>query len=133
LPVGGLARTRRSGGERASDEPPDDDRAQDARSAHVVVILGGSDAGERAKTMNLPVPIVSDADGQLASELDVHGWPTAIVISTDGTEIARVGGTANSLAMKLAAYVELASGKSISQRQSDAPRRATSSAIAPSS
>src|SRR4029079_4726233 len=85
--------------------------APDARSAHVVVILGGSDAGERAKTMNLPVPIVPDADGQLASELDVHGWPTAIVISTDGTEIARVGGTANSLAMKLAAYVELASGQ----------------------
>jgi predicted CXXCH cytochrome family protein len=85
--------------------------APEAQLAQIIVILGGLNATERAKTINLPFPILLDADGRLASELEVHGWPTAVVITSGGAEIARVGGTANSLAMKLAAYLDVASGR----------------------
>jgi hypothetical protein len=87
-----------------------------------VVILNGAGAAEAVKTMRLPFPIVLDVDGAIAGELAVHGWPTALVITSDGTEIARVGGTANSLALKLAAYVDLAAGR---VDRATAERRAT--------
>jgi predicted CXXCH cytochrome family protein len=96
--------------------------APDARLADVVVILGGAGADKAAEAMNVSCPIVLDADGTIAAELAVHGWPTALVITSDGTEIARVGGTASALAVKLPAYVDLAAGR-VDRR--NAERRAT--------
>jgi len=48
--------------------------------------------------------------------------PAAYELCSDGAEIARVGGTANSLAMKLGAYLDLASGR---VDRTTAARRAT--------
>jgi predicted CXXCH cytochrome family protein len=96
--------------------------APDARLARVVVILNGEDAGQRVKSLKLPWPTLDDASGQMAGELDVRGWPTALVIAKDGTEVARIGGTANSLAMKLSAYLDLAAGR---VDRAAAERRAT--------
>jgi hypothetical protein len=74
----------------------------------------------------LPWPVVIDSDGHICAELDVRGWPTAVVIAPDGTELARVGGTANSLALKLAAYVDLAAGR---VDRATAERRATTRTV----
>ena len=100
--------------------------APDSRELQVVAVLTGPDATRRAQTTPLPWPVIIDSDGRICAELDVHGWPMAVVIAPDGTELARVGGTANSLALKLAAYVDLAAGR---VDRGTAERRATTRVV----
>ena len=119
-----LARAGQEESERALKRLPA--AAPDGRELQLVAILTGPDATRRAQTAPLPWPVIIDSDGRICAELDVHGWPTAVVIAPDGTELARVGGTANSLALKLAAYVDLAAGR---LDRSTAERRATTRTI----
>lgn len=76
------------------------------RDVQVIVILCGSEAAARP----LPWPVVLDADCTIASQLDVHGWPTALVLRPDGLQVARIGGAPESLVLKLGPYLDLASG-----------------------
>jgi predicted Zn-dependent protease len=56
-------------------------------------------------------PIIADPDGKLAGQLAVHGWPTALVIQSDGLQVARIGGAPESFAFKLAPYLDVATKK----------------------
>jgi hypothetical protein len=78
----------------------------DASRAQVVLIECGPSENDSCNA--LPWPVVSDPDRKISSELDVHGWPTALVVQSDGLEVARIGGASESLALKLGPYLELA-------------------------
>jgi tetratricopeptide (TPR) repeat protein len=54
---------------------------------------------------------LADADGSIAAELDVHGWPTLLIISASGIELARLSGSPETAPVALPAYVDLAAGK----------------------
>jgi predicted CXXCH cytochrome family protein len=81
----------------------------------VVVILCGSDASSAnhsaAGTMSSTWPIVVDEDRRVSGKLDVHGWPSGLIIRSDGTQVARIGGSPESFAVKLGAYLDVASGR----------------------
>jgi thioredoxin-like negative regulator of GroEL len=74
-----------------------------------VIVLAGPDAVRTVKPADWS--IVTDKDGALAAELEVRGYPTILVLKPDGLEIARIAGSAESLAVKLPAYLDLAAGK----------------------
>jgi predicted CXXCH cytochrome family protein len=70
-----------------------------ATPARVVVVT-------RAATSSSRWPVVVDAAGDVSRELDVHAWPMAVLVSAEGREVARVGGTGEAVAMKLAGYLD---------------------------
>jgi predicted CXXCH cytochrome family protein len=76
-------------------------------SAHVVIVLSGDLASDRAASLALavPWPVVADARGILAEQLEVRGLPMALVIGPDGMEVARATGAAGSIAWKLSPYI----------------------------
>jgi tetratricopeptide (TPR) repeat protein len=76
------------------------------KRAQVILVECGAESGSAAPAS--PWPIVPDPDRQISAELDVHGWPTALVLQSDGLEVARIGGASESLALKLGPYLELA-------------------------
>jgi predicted Zn-dependent protease len=51
---------------------------------------------------------MADPDGTVAARLDVHGWPTALILRSDGMQIARIGGATESFSLKLAPYLAAA-------------------------
>jgi predicted CXXCH cytochrome family protein len=81
------------------------------RSRLVVILSGpGADeqAGESRNSSELGVPVIADGDSLLAAQQGVYGWPVTLVVSSDGSELARIRGTPQSLAMKLTAYLDFA-------------------------
>jgi tetratricopeptide (TPR) repeat protein len=80
--------------------------ATDTRRAQVVLIECGP--SESPSCDSFPWPVVADPDRKISSGLDVHGWPTVLVLQSDGLEVARIGGCSESLALKLGPYLELA-------------------------
>jgi predicted CXXCH cytochrome family protein len=78
------------------------------KPGRVQVVLIECGPADEACGDPLPWPIVSDPDREISSELDVHGWPMALVLQSDGLEVARIGGASESLALKLGPYLELA-------------------------
>lgn len=78
-----------------------------------IVIACGPDASkiaDKAARVTPRVPVIVDANLAVADVLDVHGWPTVLVLRSDGTEVARLGGDAQSLSAKLPPYIDLAAG-----------------------
>jgi predicted CXXCH cytochrome family protein len=92
---------------------PDDRRAQ------VILILGGDEPAvaarrllaESSKEKSIPWPIVADATDEYFTRLQVHVWPTTVVVQEDGTQLARIAGVPDSLPVMLAAHLDFASGK----------------------
>jgi hypothetical protein len=80
-----------------------------ATDAQVVIIARGEVRGDEVQSR--PYLVLADPDGAMTAKLDVHGWPTALVIDKVGMELARVGGTAASLAVKLKAYTDSVAGR----------------------
>lgn len=87
----------------------------DASGAQVVLVLCGSRAGEQAKSLiqskSVAWPTVVDADQAIAGQFDVHAWPTAMVVQSDGRQIAKITATSESLALRLQPYLDLATAK----------------------
>jgi hypothetical protein len=136
-PQPGIARAAREGPARvelrAKDLRGNEVRVPDATRPTVILIVQANQEESRAALATLVTPknaqvlvvvrggaggdafgqhaVISDSDGAITAQLDVHGWPTALILDKNGIELARVGGTANSLAMKLAAYTDLAAGR----------------------
>jgi predicted CXXCH cytochrome family protein len=82
--------------------------------ARVIIILTGDAAAARAKALAVSQKgwsILADTDGSMSAALDVVGVPTTLVLKADGSEIARICGVAESLPLKLPAYLDLAAGK----------------------
>ena len=51
-----------------------------------------------------------DIDGSIAVELDVRAWPTLLIVTKFGVEVARLFGSSESIPLKLPIYVDLADG-----------------------
>lgn len=81
--------------------------------AQVVVILSGPTAAEQAMEMapRLPWPVIVDGDFERSGELNVHTWPTTMVLREDGTQVVRIGGVPHALGVELEAYIALAAGR----------------------
>ena len=78
----------------------------------VVAILSGKLAGEQAKTLSsLPWPIVLDPDYAASGKLNIHVWPTTVVIKSDGQQAAHVAGMPETYAASVEAYLAFAAGK----------------------
>jgi hypothetical protein len=88
---------------------------RDARRAQVILLLGGSGAEAEAKRLAeskaVPWPVVADEKEELFAALEVHVWPTTLVVRTDGTQAARIAGAPESLAVSLPAQIDFAAGR----------------------
>jgi hypothetical protein len=87
---------------------------KDRADARVIVLLVGSGAEQQSKPLAASRTnwfCVADPDGAMSSELEVHASPMTLVVRRDGTEVARISGAPESLALKLPLYLDLASGK----------------------
>jgi Tfp pilus assembly protein PilF len=86
---------------------------RDRPGAQVLAIFSGKDMTEPAKKFAslLPWSVVMDEEYGLVGQLHVHVWPTSILVSGEGKELARLTGMSQSYARDLAAYLEFAAGK----------------------
>ena len=57
-------------------------------------------------TWDVPWQAVVDGEDQLARQLDIHAWPTIVIVQSDGHELTRIGGTPVTLAIRLQAYLD---------------------------
>lgn len=87
----------------------------DGEKVQVIAILTGPSSNGDPP---LPWPTILDLDGKVVEQLGVRGWPTALVLQSDGLQIAKVGGSAESFILKLAPYIALA-GKSIDHKDAE--------------
>jgi tetratricopeptide (TPR) repeat protein len=86
----------------------------DSGRAQVIVVVSGAAAQEQAKALGAKAehwPVVVDSDFAASGKMGVHVWPTTLVIGTDGTQLAHLGGVSPSFATDLAAYLEFAAQK----------------------
>ncbi len=86
-----------------------------ADQARVIVVLSGHRSIEQAKAMVAKAavawPVVADAECRLSEQVEVHVWPTILVLDQEGNQTARLSGTPESLALALAAHVDHAAGR----------------------
>jgi predicted CXXCH cytochrome family protein len=86
---------------------------RDREDVRVIVIHCGV-AGVTVPATTLPAALKSsilpDADGSIAAELDVSAWPTLLVLTASGIELARLSGS-ETAAMTLPSYIDIAAGK----------------------
>jgi tetratricopeptide (TPR) repeat protein len=86
--------------------------ATDAKAVQVVIVFGGEKASEHAKARAaLNWPTVADPDFAASGKLNVHVWPTTVVIDRSGNEVAHLAGMPTSFTNDLGAYIDLASSK----------------------
>jgi tetratricopeptide (TPR) repeat protein len=87
---------------------------RDARSAALVIVVSGKDAQTFAQALaqhpKTQWPVVADPDYAASGKLLVHAWPTTLVVSSDGRQIAHVPGVPKSLAKDLDSYLAFAGG-----------------------
>jgi len=88
---------------------------KDPAAAQVVLILSGPAAPQHARGMiesyKYPWPIVTDPDYALSGKLNVHVWPTTVIIDRRGVQLAHLAGLNRAFAASLEAYVDFARGK----------------------
>ncbi len=87
---------------------------KDASAARMIVIVNGATAAARAASLassRQSIQFIADADGSMCGELEVHGFPTVLVLRGDGLETARIAGEAETLSVRLPPYLDLAAGK----------------------
>jgi predicted CXXCH cytochrome family protein len=76
------------------------------QQVRLVVVQSGPAARPNAETLDdMPCPVIADVENKLADHLDVRAWPGAVLVDVDGTMLARVSGSAESLPVKLRAYL----------------------------
>lgn len=106
-----------------ADQPQSLEAIKEIKSAigepkglQVVLIVNGQQASEQGKGMqgSCPWPIVIDPAYAASGQMNVHVWPTTLVIQPDGTQIAHLAGLSKSFANDLSAYAAFA-GKRIDE------------------
>jgi tetratricopeptide (TPR) repeat protein len=89
--------------------------AGDTTTAQVIVVLSGPLPPERvaAFARELPAGWLTVADPEFAAsgKMNIHVWPTTLVVKSDGLEVAHLAGMPKSFASELHAYLDLALGK----------------------
>ena len=83
--------------------------------AQVAVIVSGINAVAQCRAMRANVPpswqVIADPRFAIADQFNVRGWPTTLLLRPDGLCMARIGGTPESLPLRLATYLDAAPGK----------------------
>lgn len=81
-------------------------------NVQVLAIVSGPEAADKLKeyAKDLPWPVAGDPDYSLIGRINVHVWPTAIIVGKDGIEVARLRGLGQSFAAHLGAYLAFATG-----------------------
>ena len=86
-----------------------------AEAVQTIVILSGQqDAQAPATTaanLGWTDPIVLDTDYAASGKMGVHVWPTTVVVSSTGVQIAHLPGISASYGTELDAYLAFAAGK----------------------
>lgn len=88
---------------------------KDAKDVQVIVVVSGKEAAGQAKAMKeqgkWPWPAVADPSFGISGQMDVHVWPTTLVVRPDGQQAAHLAGLPKSFSFELDAYLKFASGK----------------------
>jgi hypothetical protein len=86
-----------------------------AAPTQVLIILSGPTASDDSKQIAPGLPgdwfVIPDADFVSSGAMDIHAWPTTVVVKSDGTQVAHLAGMPPSFAADLASYLEFAAGK----------------------
>jgi tetratricopeptide (TPR) repeat protein len=77
----------------------------------VIAVVSGAEAALRAHTAKLPFRVVADPDFAASGAMNVHAWPSTVIVGPDGAEILRIAGMSSLYAKTVAAHIELARGK----------------------
>jgi len=82
------------------------------QNVQVVAIVSGHESTQKLETFakELPWPAAGDAEYEIIGRLNVHVWPTAILVAKDGLELGRLRGLGQSFGAHLTAYLAFASG-----------------------
>ena len=87
----------------------------DAKTAQVIIIVSGPMANEQAKAMGAELPkvwpVIADPDFTTSGKMNIHVWPTTVIVKPDGTQAAHLAGLPQTFATDLAAYLDFAAGK----------------------
>jgi tetratricopeptide (TPR) repeat protein len=83
---------------------------KDLPAVQVLAVLSGNDDPQLAKkfAQGLPWTVLNDPDFALVGQLQVRVWPTSIVVTPEGKELARLRGLPESYARDLGAYLAFA-------------------------
>jgi len=89
------------------------------KDAQVLIVLSGQLADQQAKAFAAPTtastkpswPVISDPDFAASGQMNVHVWPTTVIVRPDGREAGHLAGLPTSYASDLLAYVEFAQDK----------------------
>lgn len=87
----------------------------DLKAAQIIVILSGPLAAEQARQMAgdtlKGLPVVADPEFTASGTMNIHVWPTTLVVKSDGTQVAHLAGMPRTFSTDLLAYLDFASGK----------------------
>ncbi len=83
--------------------------------AQVIVIFSGETAGVQAKALadggKYAWPVVTDPEFAASGKMDVHVWPTVLVVQSNGNQVAHLAGMPPTFSADLTNYLAFASGK----------------------
>lgn len=78
----------------------------------VLIVACGPKSADNARAIasfkTTDWPVVADQNESIARAADVRGWPTILIVRPDALEIARLSGSAETLTLRLAAYLDAA-------------------------
>jgi predicted negative regulator of RcsB-dependent stress response len=87
----------------------------DPKKVQVVVVLSGPLSAERVAVYAGELPqgwaTVADPNFAASGKMNIHVWPTTLVVKADGTEAAHLAGLPKSYAHELQSYLDFAAGK----------------------
>ena len=78
------------------------------------IVVSGPQAAEHAKALAAEqkgVPVIADPDYVLSGRLNVHAWPTTVIVNKKGDELGHIGGISKSYGVELSGYIDYAAGK----------------------
>jgi thioredoxin-like negative regulator of GroEL len=89
--------------------------ASDKLNADVVLIFSGEVASASAKTLagegKYAWPIVVDPNFDASGKMGIHVWPTALVVTPNGEQVAHLAGVPPTFPADLNNYLEFAGGR----------------------
>ena len=86
---------------------------KDAAGVQVVVVLSGEQMADASAKLlkDLVWPVVLDADYGVVGSCRIHVWPTTLIVSAEGAELAHLAGLPGTYARDLGAWLAFATKK----------------------
>jgi tetratricopeptide (TPR) repeat protein len=86
-----------------------------AAEVQVVAVVSGTEAEAAAKKLaeggQIAWPVVADGEYAASGKMNVHVWPTTVVVRADGEQVAHLAGISKAYAKDLESYLAFAAGK----------------------